>query len=345
MTQSVTLKQVAAHAGVSFQTISKVINGKGAVSAETEERIWKAVTELGYHPDHTARSLRSRRTMTLGYSWFPSPADHLNPILDQFLQSMLRAAEEKGYYLLSFPHAINLQDQVKAYKKLIDARRVDGFVLSNVVLDDPCVAYLIERQFPFVAFGRSNPDWDFPYIDIDGTQGMMEVTQHLLQQGHRRIAILATPKNSRVGANRLEGCITAMRDAGIEPSPAWIAHGEGSYTYGLRIASQWLQSPPEERPTAIIALNDNMANGAIHAANELGIQVGAELAITGFDDAPFIQYLTPPLTSVRQPIWDVGQRVIRLLVSILENHPLEESHVLLPPKLIIRESSLGYKPS
>lgn len=340
MAKRVTLKQVAARANVSYQTVSKVINGKGDVSSATEERIWHAVHELGYRPHHMARSLRSRRALTIGYSWPPSTPDQPNPILDQFLQSMLLAAEREGYYLLSFPHFFDQYDQIEAYKKLIDSNRVDGFVISAVEYDDRRVAFLIERDIPFVAFGRSNHDWDFPYVDVDGAFGLTIATDHLLEQGHRRIAILAWPEHSRSGDDRLHGYLTALEKAGLESHPSWIARGEGCFEFGFETTMKWLQSPHEQRPTAIVALNDSMAIGAMHAAKELGVRIGPELGIVGFDDTPFICHLTPPLSSLRQPVWEAGQDVIGLLVAILENKHIERRQILLSPELVIRESSL-----
>ena len=163
----VTLKQVAARASVSYQTVSKVINHQVHVTAETEKRIWDTVLELGYTPSYTARSLRSQRSHTIGYTWEPSPPDQANPILDQFLQSMFSAAEKRGYYLLCFPYPEPVK-QLEAYRDLIDTGRVDAFVLSSINYHDPCVTFLCERKFPFVAFGRLDGPLHFPYIDVDG---------------------------------------------------------------------------------------------------------------------------------------------------------------------------------
>src|SRR5512135_37653 len=135
----VTLKDVANSAGVSYQTVSKVINHQVQVTPETESRIWQAVEELKYRPNHIARALRSRRSYTIGYSWPPFPHDQANPILDQFLQSIFEAAEERGYYLLCFPYRSDPQEQLETYGRLIDTGRVDGFILSSIDYQDPRV--------------------------------------------------------------------------------------------------------------------------------------------------------------------------------------------------------------
>ena len=334
----VTLKQVASHAGVSYQTVSKVINQQIKVSKETEERIWRSIRALGYRPNYLARSLRSQRSRTIGYSWEPSPPDQVNPILEQFMQSMAESAEEAGYSLLVFPNRRGKQ-WVDAYRELINTNRVDGFILSSVEFNDPRIVLLQEWKFPFVAFGRSNAGWEFPYVDIDGGLGMRKVVEHLLDLGHRRIAALAWPEGSRVGENRMQGFSGALQEAGVFPPPEWIVRGEGIYTFGLQAAERWLNEPEDQRPTAIAAFNDAMAIGAMHAIQKIGLRVGADIAVTGFDDTPMVQYLSPSLTSVHQPIWEVGQLVMSLLLKILHGMPIQAAHILLPPELIVRESS------
>lgn len=340
--QRVTLKEVATSAGVSYQTVSKVINHQVQVSKETEERIWQAVQELGYRPNYTARSLRSKRSFTIGYSWPSTPPGHGNPILEQFLQSMFVAAEERGYYLLCFPYHPDPARLLATYSELIDTGRVDGFVLSSVEYNDPRILLLQESNFPFVAFGRSNPELDFPWLDVDGAAGIAMAVTHLLQLGHQRIGALAWPETSRVGNNRMEGYFSALQSAGVIPDPAWIRRGEGRYAFGYSAALELLSLPKGRRPTALITLNDLMAIGAMQAVHDKGLKVGSQFAIAGFDDAPMVQYLNPPLTSVRQPIWEVGQRIIPMLLEYIERgQPPEPPCLLIDPQLIVRGSTGG----
>lgn len=344
VTKRITIKDVALQAGVSYQTVSKVINHQVQVSKETEDRIWKAVSNLGYHPSYTARSLKTSRSCTLGYSWPPTPPDQGNPILDQFLQSMFDAAESQGYYLLCFPYHPEKQHLINDYKELINSGRVDGFVISSVEYNDPRILLLLKENFPFVAFGRSNSELSFPYIDVDGGLGLCMATEHLLSRGHHKIAALAWPEDSRVGANRIEGYFTALKNAGIQPLESWVLRGEGRVAFGFQATQRLLCLPQNERPTAIVALNDMMAIGAIHAAQQMGLRVGIDLAITGFDDAPAVQYLSPPLTSLRQPIRQIGQTLINMLLQFIEKGSTAEPiYTLVPPQLIIRESSTGEK--
>lgn len=338
MTRRVTLKEVATQAGVSYQTVSKVLNGQVHVSKPTEERIRQAARALGYRPNHIARSLRSHQTKLIGYSWEDTPPNQFNPILDQFLESMVQAAEGYGYHLLAFPFRHG-DERLALYRELIDTNRVDAFVISSVNYNDPRIPFLQSQNFPFVAFGRSNPEWTFPWVDVDGKAGLHLMMDHLLAQGHRRIFALAWPAESRVGQDRMEGYLEALAAAGLTTQEDWIRRGEGTYECGLEETARWLTLPKKHRPTAIVAFNDNMAIGAMSAARQAGLQVGVDLAVTGFDDIPMGQYLTPPLTSVRQPIWDVGKLVMEKLLEIFNHKKSEQSQILVKPELVIRESS------
>lgn len=337
----VTIKEVAASAGVSYQTVSKVINHQVRVSNETETRIWEAVRRLGYKPSYTARSLRSQRAYAIGYSWPTSPFDQPNTILDYFLQSMLVAAERHGYYLLCFPYHNDPKKHLEAYTELIDTGRVDGFVLSSIEYNDPRVLMLLERNMPFVAFGRSNPELNFSWIDIDGSKGVFQAVNHLLEQGHRNIAVLAWPEDSRVGNNRISGYFNALQHAGIEINPAWIQRGEGSFKFGIAATRRLLQLPVKIRPTAVICMNDMMAVGAIQAARDGGLVIGKEFAVGGFDDYPLVKYIDPPLTTIRQPIIEVGQQIITMLLSMIHSkEPLHHQNIMLDPELVVRASTL-----
>ncbi len=338
MPRQITLKHVAAKAGVRPETVSKVINGKAQVSPETEARIRQAIRELEYRPNLTARSLRTRQSRMIGYSWRPVPADQFNPILDKFLQSMVEAAGHFGYHILPFPCPPD-HVQVEAYQEMVDTNRVDGFILSSTNVDDQRIAYLQKIQFPFVAFGRANEDWDFPYIDVDGTAGLRAATEHLLSLGHRRIAAIAWPEDSHTGTLRLQGYREAMVAADLPIDPAWITRGQHSAAFGWSATAGLLDLPTSRCPTAIVALSDLMAIGVMNAIQDRGLEVGRDVAVIGFDDVPMAQYLRPPLTTIRQPVWEIGQRAIAMLLQLLNGKPPTERHILIAPELVRRASS------
>lgn len=340
MSKHVTIKEVAAAAGISYQTVSKVLNHQVKVSPATEERIRKAAEELGYRPNLIARSLRSQHSKMIGFSWEPAPPEQSNQIYTQFMESISYYSEAVGYHILVFPYKPG-SAWVNSYRDLIETNRVDGFILSSIEIDDARIPFLLEQKFPFVAFGRSNPGWEFPYVDVDGAAGMRKVVEHLVAKGHRRIALInwSETKSTSVGRNRMKGCMEALEASGIEVPRRWIAEGEGDFAFAYQNTLDWLQVPPAERPTAIIAFSDVMAIGVMNAALNLGVHVGPELAITGFDDSPLMQYMVPGLSSVQQPVWEVGRVAAEMLQKILNDTPPENQAVLLEPALVVRESS------
>ncbi len=338
MSASVTLKQVAAQAGVSFQTVSKVLNGKAQVSKETEERIFQAAEELGYRPNQIARNMRAQRSFMIGYSWEQTSPGQVNHILDQFLSSMVKCAQTAGYHVLPFPYRTG-DAHIADYRELIDTGRVDGFVLSSINYDDPRISFLLERQFPFVAFGRSNHDLDFCYVDVDGADGIRQAVEYLVGHGHQRIAAIAWPEDSRVGNERKYGYIDAMEAANLSIDPQWIQTGEGVFEFGRQACQSLLEINPAARPTAVIALNDTMAIGAMHALEERKLVPGKDMAVIGFDDAPMAQYYQPPLTTIRQPIRLAGRKCVEMLVALMDGNQPEVRHVILKPRLIVRASA------
>ena len=336
----VTIKDVAAKAGVAYQTVSKVIHGQAHVLPETEARVQEAVRELGYKPNHNARNLRAQRSRMIGYSWSSSETEQPNHILHMFLTSMVSEAELAGYHLLPFPYREG-EDQVAGYRELIDSGRVDAFVITSVNYDDPRANFLVEQNFPFVAFGRSGTHDTFPYVDVDGAAGLRMATEHLIAGGYRRIAALAWRETSRTGNDRLSGYVEALRAAGLEANSDLIARGDWKFESGYEATAHWLTWSLEQRPTAIVAVSDIMAIGAVHAAQARGLTVGRDIAVVGFDDIPMAEYIQPPLTSMRQPIREAGRKCVEMLVALLEGRAPSERHILLKPELIVRQSSLN----
>jgi DNA-binding LacI/PurR family transcriptional regulator len=163
--------------------------------------------------------------------------------------------------------------------------------------------------------------------------------EYLFSQGNQRIAAIAWPEDSRVGNERMRGYFDSMQKAGLNIRPEWIERGEGTFEFGWEAASRLLKLPSNERPSAIVTLNDTQAIGALQAAREHGVEVGREIAIIGFDDAPMSQYLFPALTTVRQPIHEAGRKCVEVLVSLLKGEEPVERHILVSPKLIIRASA------
>lgn len=333
----VTLKDVATEAGVSYQTVSKVLNNRANVTAETEARIWAAIEKLNYRPNISARNLRTQTSNLIGYGWQQTANNSPHPILNHFLYSAIYGFEQAGYHLLTF--LINSYNDSAIYQKLYRQRQVEGFILADTNDNDPRIRFMMEQNIPFATFGRSTDDWDFCWVDIDGSAGLRQVVNHLLERGHTRIGLISWPKGSRTGSERESGYLTALRSAGIGIDPDWIARATNTPSEGVRAIRELLSLPEDRRPTAVACVSDEIAIGAMNEAAAMGYTIGNDLAITGFDDAPAAAILHPALTTVRQPIARVGEEVVKLVLKQINNEPIENKGILLAPELIIRASS------
>jgi len=218
---------------------------------------------------------------------------------------------------------------------MVEGRRVDGLVVVRTRKQDPRIAYLSRSSFPFVAFGRSDLDIDFSYIDEDGETGFLQLTQHLISLGHCKIAFISPPMNLVFANYRLRGYRLALEKANITYKPVYVIPGDLTRRGGERATRKLLAM--EDPPTAIIAANDLMALGAISVLNELGLIVGKDVSIAGFDDIPPSDMFS--LTTLRQPIYDIARQLSAMLVNMILNGTIEKKQILLKPKLIIRNST------
>lgn len=344
-----TIKDVAREAGVSIATVSYVLNNKtAAISEETRRLVWEAVQRIGYTPNVTARNLRSSQSRLIGYALHDAPVDQVNPVLDQFMYALARTAESAGYHILTFTYPPD--EPLPVYDDLVRTGRVDGFILGATSLDDARIEFLQKRRVPFVTFGRSNPEWDFCWVDTDGQAGVQEAVTYMAGLGHRRIALAGWPAHSLAGQFRLRGYIEGMATAGLTYLPQYIYRGEHSETSGREAMAYWMRLPADQRPSAIITMSDLMAIGVMNEAERNGLIVGRDLSVIGFDDVPMTQFLRPALTTLRQPIAQIAGCMIDLLERMLvppeRRQPIPDAdrHLLLPPQLIVRESCGPYIP-
>jgi DNA-binding LacI/PurR family transcriptional regulator len=331
---NITIRDVAAYAGVSVTTVSYVINNNPLTKPATRQRVRSAIHELGYHPNTTARNLKTNETRLLGYAWHVAEDPiRRNPLLDLFLYELAQSAEGQGYHILTFTQ--HSQDGVKPYQDLINTNRVDGFALSDVTYGDPRVKYLVDRQMPFVTYGKANGDGDFPYVDVDGKRGIQLAIEHLIAKGHERIGMISWPQGFRIGDIRTQGYIEAMQMAGLPVRDQWIAHSPNTMQHAFDAAKQILSSKP--RPTAIACANDVMAFGAKRYVESLGLEIGTDISLTGYDDTPVAELID--MTSIAQPIALIASKVVDLLLAEISRQRPLDYHLMLEPSLVVRESS------
>ncbi len=329
---NITIRDVAAYAGVSVTTVSYVINDNPLTKPATRQLVRNAIRDLGYHRNTTARNLKTNQTRLIGYAWHVAEDPiRRNPLLDLFLYELAQRAEASGYHILTFTQL----GGVKSYEDLVNANRVDGFVLSDVVYDDPRVARLLDMKVPFAAYGKANDAWDVAYVDVDGQRGIQAAVEHLVANGHERIGLISWPQGSRIGDLRTRGYLEAMALARLPVRDAWIAHSSNTLDDGSAAAQRILSSKP--RPTAIVCANDVMAFGVKRYVEALGLEVGIDVAIVGYDDTPVAELIG--LSSIRQPIALIANKVVELLLGEIARQPAADRHLTLDPLLIVRASS------
>lgn len=330
-----TVESVARHARVSRQTVSNAINAPSRLRPETLALVLASVEVLGYRPNRVARSLRTRATMMLGYRIEPGREGSSSPVLDRFVHALAATARGAGYHIVLFT-SDDETTELKTYDDLIRTNAVDAFVLSGMHYGDPRQRWLAERGAPSVAFGRPwGIEDDTLWVDVDGAAGTEQAVDHLVDAGHRRIAFVGSPVDRAVGDDRFNGWRRAMRRHGL-PTRGASVRGVDSLETGAQAAGKLLVAAP---PTAIVCASDTLAAGCLHRAIELGLHVGRDLALVGFDDSPVAALLQPGLSSVRQPLERVGEEIVRLLTAVLAGERPDTPHVLLTPTLVVRESS------
>jgi DNA-binding LacI/PurR family transcriptional regulator len=330
-----TLVDVARAAGVSRQTVSNAINAPHLLRAETLAQVRSVIEELGYQPNRSARSLRTRQSRLIGYCVPRPEPDRLGWVLDGFLHAVAGAAGEAGYHIVVFTP--DSEDrELDAYATMLRTGGADGFLLIDVAERDRRPGWLHRRGVPFVSYGRLPDRSGHSWVDVDGAAGMAGAVEHLVALGHRRIAFLGWPEGHRVGDDRARGWHAAMTGHGLaDGATRWDTRDTISDAAG--VAGRMLDAP--RRPTAVVGVSDTVAVGALHAARARGLAIGRDLSIVGFDDTPSAALLTPSLTSISQPLEEAARLLVEMLVARLAGRRLKQRSVLLEPALVVRDST------
>jgi LacI family transcriptional regulator len=314
---SITINDVAALAGVSTKTVSRVLNREPHVRPVLRDRVAEAVRSLNYQPNVAARALAGSRAYLLGLCYDnPSPG-----YVSAIQVGALSACREAGYHLLveqveSDP--ARGADQVEA---LLTAVKMDGLILSPPVCDRPEVLDLLQRLgVPFVRIAPAGQFDRGAYVFMDDRKAAYDMTARLVALGHRRIGFVRGPQDHSATPLRLQGFTDAMRDAGLEVRPEWIVPGAFSFRSGGGCGERLLSLA--ERPTAIFASNDDMALGVMAAASRMGLKLPGDLSVAGFDDSPIAQIVWPQLTTIRQPVEAMARAATALLVEGRAREPV-----------------------
>lgn len=326
----VTIYDVAKRAGVSTATVSKVLNGNGRVSKETIARVEGIIAELQYHPNIFASALKNNRTYTIGLL----VPDITNPFCSKLIRTIEDEALSQGYSIL-IGSTDNMTEREMKLVKMLMRKQLDGIIIAASEFTGTALLTTLKQQDLRVIFiDRIIADSPYPIFATDHYRGSYLVTEHLIELGHRKLAIFLEPLYLRSSLERLRGFSAALEAHGLAQNSFQVLSGGFGAEAGYELAQQILQR--EELPTAIVATTDLIAIGALQRFHERGIVVPQDISLVGYDDIPMAKMMTPSLTTIEQPVSEMSKLVIE---SLLNEGQQESMTTLLPPKLVIRQST------
>jgi len=327
------MKDVAELARVSVSTVSHVMNGTRRVSEETRGDVLAAVEELSYKPNLLAKGLKTRRTYTIGLL--------IPDIQNSFFTSVVRGVEDValscGYHLF-LCNTDEDPGREEEYITELAKKRVDGLMVAPSARRESHFGRLRDEGMPFVFLDRDVEGVDADVVSVDNRTGMRLIAEHLVGLGHQRIGMISGPLDKASGYERHLGLRDALADLGVELEDSLVRFGDFRTSGGREGAGELLDLPSP--PTALVTANNQMTLGALLTVNEMGLDVPGDLSVVGFDDPEWAPLTGPPLTTLAQPIYEMGVRAARMLLEGIEDGPDEESRrVLLEPWLVVREST------
>ena len=327
-----TIREVAETAGVSYATVSHVINNTRLVSPETRERVLAAMDALNYRPNALARSLRQGKTNTIGLVL----PDSANPFFAEISRGIEDEAFKKGYSVFLCNTELDIKREL-FYVDVLSKKQVDGIIFVAAGDQADSLDYLLQRNMPVVMIDRNVPNVEGDAVLTDHQLGGYLATRHLLDLGHTRIACIAGPSSITPSAERIIGYRNALEEAGLPFEEKLVIRGDYHAQSGMDITRSLLRMNP--RPTAVFALNDLMAIGALRAVAEAGYSVPKDLAVIGYDDLEIARFTNPPLTTIAQPKKEIGAQAVNLLVDRMSRKSRPPSRLVLAPELIVRRST------
>lgn len=327
-----TIYDIAKAAGVSIATVSKVINGTGRISTETRERVNEIMQELDYQPSVVASALTGKSTFTIGLL-IP---DLANPLYAEIARSVEDRGRELGFNLVMCSTDNNVRREGD-YITFLKQKQVDGIIISTGISDEEHLHNLVRQKIPVALVTRDIPSLAAVSVKVDDFLGGYQAASHLIGLGHRHIAVIAEDLKLTTSKERVRGCRYALEEAGIDCGPSFVTESVSTVEEGRRHALELLRS--ESPPTAIFAGNDLLAIGAVQAAKELRLSIPWDLSVIGFDNTLLAGIVDPPLTTMAQPIAQMGKQVMDLIIAEVHEPSKAKQKIVLMPELVIRQST------
>lgn len=332
-----TIRDIARHLNLSIGAVSRALDGYPDISAETRARVQQAARDLGYVPNRAARQLRRQRADAIGFILPAQTPRFADPFYSEFLAGLGDETARHRLDLVISSAPAGEEAEQRLYQAWVQGRRVDGVVLNRLRLQDWRVQYMAAAHFPFSSLEFSRDAVDYPGVAVEGVESTAALVAHLVKRGFTRLAFIGGPPDLTLTAARLAGFKEGLQRAGLNCPPEYCLTGDLTSGSGYQAARHlaWLPEPP----TALVCVNDETAIGAMRALAELGLQVGRQVAVTGFDGVQVSAYTQPALTTVDQPVYEIACLLVRMLIAEIQHRPLEERRMVLQPHIIYRESA------
>ncbi|SCY89581.1 LacI family DNA-binding transcriptional regulator [Alkaliphilus peptidifermentans] len=328
---SLRIKDVASQAGVSVATVSRVLNNSNSVKPETYEKVLQVIKEMQYKPNAIARSLKVKNTKTIGIM-IPDISSYFFP---EVVRGIEDVANMYDYNIILCNTDLN-RDKEQKYLQVLTEKQVDGMIFMSNIITKELGAKLKSLQIPVVLVSTDYED--LPAVTIDNHEASKRMIEYLIEKGHDRIGMITGKEDDPIaGISRIEGYKKALQDRGREIDCSLIVAGDYRFNSGYQGGKKLLTL--SQRPTAIFAASDEMAFGVIKAAAELKLAIPTEIAIAGFDDIDMSQKIVPSLTTIAQPMYNMGAVGMRLLTKILNGEDIETTKIVLDYSLVERETS------
>lgn len=333
---TITIKNIAQELGISISTVSKALNNYSDVSAETRRRVEVAAREMGYHPSAAAQNLRKQRTHKIGLV-VNYPIGFIGEFLSRLMVGAALGAAQQGYHVILYSPVDN---QLEQLTRVCRAREVDGILLLWGTLTQENTTLLNQANMPYVVVNRREAEYNAPFVVGDNFQGALELTRHFISQGHQRIGYTSWDEEWTTNQDRLAGYRQALEESGIPFDPALIVPITRETENRYAAVNQLLDLP--DPPTAVFAFHDYVAIQAIRAATDRGLRIPEDIAIAGFDNMYSSLISTPPITTVSQPVQEIGRTAVEMVMEQINNPDQAPSQVILPVELVTRQSTNGH---
>jgi len=331
----ITIQDIAKKAQVSKMTVSRVLSGNGYVAKETAERIQSIINELNYEPNFIARSLSSKQSMILGVIIFKTHPSIFDEYVAQVFSGIVDNSELKQYRIMVLPVDPKHGDE-NEYYKIARSNLLDGLILLRSRINDTKIEALAKTGFPFVLvnFKKYAPNYNF--VDTENYKGAMLAMEHLIKKGHKKIVFFSGNLFETNARDRFKAYQDTLVNNGLEYNEEWVIHSEFDEEDAYIKTEQILKCP--DRPTAIFCASDYIAIGAMRRIQEMGLEIPNDIAVVGFDDIELASHIQPKLTTVHQPLHELGRNAGQILLDIITGKRKPPVHKLLKVEIVERES-------